>query len=84
MTAGRMDEVVLVLDDEVPAGRISPLSPGMWVGSSAAGARALELDRPLEGGRYFQEATRVPLLPQQGLDYWVEWVTATFKLARDE
>ena len=44
--------------------------------------RMAELDRPLEGGRYFQEATWVPLLPQQGLDFWVEWVTATFKLER--
>ena len=44
--------------------------------------RMAELDRPLEGGRYFQEAPWVPLLPQQGLDYWVEWVTATFKLER--
>jgi hypothetical protein len=44
--------------------------------------RMTELDRPLEGGRYFQEAPWVPLLPQQGLDHWVEWVTATFKLER--
>jgi hypothetical protein len=40
-----------------------------------------ELDRPLEG-RYFQEAVWVPLLPQEGLDYWIEWVTATFTLER--
>jgi hypothetical protein len=33
-----------------------------------------ELDRPREGGRYVQEATWVPLLPQQGLDHWIEWV----------
>jgi hypothetical protein len=49
VTAGRMDEVVLVLDDEVPAGRTSPLSPGVWVGRSAAGARALEAR--LRGGQ---------------------------------
>ena len=31
-----------------------------------------------------KEAPWVPLLPQPELDYWVEWVTATFKLARAE
>lgn len=46
---GRLDEVVLVLDDEAPAGRVSPLSPGVWIGSAAAGARALEAR--LRGGR---------------------------------
>jgi hypothetical protein len=32
----------------------------------AFAARMAELDRPLEGGRYFQEAVWVPLLSQQG------------------
>ena len=49
VTAGRKDEVVLVLDDEIPARRVSPLSPGVWIGSAAAGARALEAR--LRGGR---------------------------------
>ena len=48
-SAGRSDEVVLVLDEEAPAGRVSPLSPGVWIGSAAAGARALEAR--LRGGR---------------------------------
>ena len=43
------DEVVLVLDDEAPAVRVSPLSPGVWVGRSAGGGRALEAR--LRGGR---------------------------------
>jgi phage head maturation protease len=47
--AGRSDEVVLVLDDEAQAGRVSPLSPGVWIGGAAAGARALT--ERLRGGR---------------------------------
>jgi hypothetical protein len=47
--AGRSDEVVLVLDDEVPADCVSPLTPGVWIGSATAGGRALA--RRLQGGR---------------------------------
>ena len=43
--------------------------------------RMAELDQPTQG-RYFQEAVWVPVLPQQGLDHWIERVTATFKLER--
>lgn len=49
VAAGRSDEVVLVLDDEAPTGRVSPLSPGVWIGGAAAGARALT--ERLRGGR---------------------------------
>jgi hypothetical protein len=47
----------------------------------AFAGRMAELDRPIQG-RYFREAPWVPLLSQQGLDYWVEWITATFKAER--
>jgi hypothetical protein len=45
--------------------------------------RLTECDASLES-RYFQDAAWVPLLPGQAPDFWVAWVTAMFKLARDE
>ena len=68
----------LVVQAELP--RLIAQLRGAQQAMLAFAERMAELDRSLEGGRYFQEATWVPLLPQQGLDYWVEWVTATFKL----
>lgn len=47
--ASRADEIVLVLDDEVPGIRSGSLRSGVWIGGAAAGARALEAR--LRGGR---------------------------------
>ena len=69
-----------VVQAELP--RLIAQLRGVQQAMQAFAERMAELDRPLEGGRYFQEATWVPLLPQQGLDFWVEWVIATFKLER--
>lgn len=47
--AGRSDEIVLILDDELPVTRAGSLRSGVWIGGAAAGARALEAR--LRGGR---------------------------------
>jgi hypothetical protein len=66
-----------VVQAELP--RLIAQLRGAQQAMQAFAGRMAELDQPIQG-RYFQEAPWVPLLPQQGLDYWVDWVTATFKL----